>query len=34
MARAGLLYLGEHVVARDGNLWALPIDELWRPSEE
>lgn len=30
--RGVVLYTGEHVVARD-KMWALPIDELWRPSE-
>ena len=30
--RGVVLYLGEHVVPRGDNLWALPIDELWRPA--
>jgi predicted AAA+ superfamily ATPase len=32
--RGVVLYLGEHVVPRGDNLWALPIDELWRPAVE
>jgi len=27
-----VLYLGEQAVPRGGNLWALPIDALWRPT--
>ncbi|NOT31945.1 MAG: ATP-binding protein [Planctomycetes bacterium] len=30
--RGVVLYLGEHVVPRGDNLWALPIDELWQPA--
>jgi len=30
--RGVVLYLGEHVAPRGDNLWALPIDELWRPA--
>jgi predicted AAA+ superfamily ATPase len=32
--RGVVLYLGEHVVAHGSTMWALPIDELWHPSEE
>ena len=32
--RGVVLYLGELVVPRGDNLWALPIDELWRPAPE
>jgi len=28
--RGVVLYLGEHVVPRGDNMWALPLDELWR----
>jgi hypothetical protein len=32
--RGVVLYLGEQVVYRGNNLWALPIDELWRPAAQ
>jgi hypothetical protein len=32
--RGVVLYLGEYVVPRGDDLWALPIDELWRPATE
>lgn len=32
--RGVVLYLGEHAVPRGGDMWALPLDELWRASAD